>query len=433
VYCVATTCGTADDGKPCIDQSGLFDTCCGGACNALNDPANCGQCGIACLDGGICLAGQCLSPGSCSFNGGLCAYDGGQGVCCAGQCVAESDPLNCGGICGQACPIGTTCDPAANYYSLCVDDAGSTTACSQDSNCPQGYLCPYNRCISTSCADGGGFYCALGEDAGIGYCCQGQCIDLSQDNALGVCGECSWVCPQGATCSYGACTTPDGGMADCSDGGCIAGLGCLALGYTDVCVPFACGPQSEGQSCLFGLSHVGTCCGGSCVDLYGDPDNCGNCGQACTSGACLNGCTAPIPQLCVQTCGPGTLCAVTDCVDSICQQYGQACVAQDGQMGFCCDLSCVDLQSDPLNCGSCGLTCVNGTACVNGLCNGDTVCGPGHADSYCNLDAGISYLCCPGAGCIDTSGDSQNCGACGNVCAQPTACDAGACVISGPG
>jgi hypothetical protein len=66
-------------------------------------------------------------------------------------------------------------------------------------------------------------------------------------------------------------------------------------------------------------------------------------------------------------------------------------------------------------------------SCQNGYCNGVTACGPGHIGSFCNLDAGISYLCCAGLGCIDTSMDPDNCGSCGAVCSAGQNCVAGKC------
>src|SRR5262249_34591595 len=70
---------------------------------------------------------------------------------------------------------------------------------------------------------------------------------------------------------------------------------------------------------------------------------------------------------------------------------------------------CIDLTSDPANCGACGRICDG--YCINGTCRD---CAPGQTKC--------------GSACVDVSSDPANCGACGNVCpnSAPT-CDHGTC------
>ena len=264
------------------------------------------------------------------------------------------------------------------------------------------------------------------------------------------CGGCGFTCQVslGETCSNGECQWPDGGMARCYvDGGCPSGFLCWGGG----CLPPTC--EFGQSSCSFGPNRIpyvewvdlgvsgtlGTCCDGVYVDTYADPLNCGACGVECSNGPCgggtWSGClTQPKPHDCNQSCGPGTICAEGSCVDSRCDSPWY-CLAEDGVAGLCClsqnpslpTFFCADLTNDPLSCGVCGLVCPAGAACINGLCNGLAECGPGHAGSYCNLDAGASFLCCPGLGCIDTSSDAQNCGACNAICGNGQICTAGVC------
>ena len=70
---------------------------------------------------------------------------------------------------------------------------------------------------------------------------------------------------------------------------------------------------------------------------------------------------------------------------------------------------CGDTQTNPANCGECGVVCGAGQACVAGAC----VCPIYH--SFCD-DA-----------CVPTSVDPANCGACGNACTGAEACSAGVC------
>jgi hypothetical protein len=75
-----------------------------------------------------------------------------------------------------------------------------------------------------------------------------------------------------------------------------------------------------------------------------------------------------------------------------------------------CGNNCVDVLTDPKNCGLCGSACLcpgDGGVCANGMCACE--CGPGYA--VCN------------GSCVDLHTDPDNCGQCGNAC--PSGCCAG--------
>jgi hypothetical protein len=323
-----------------------------------------------------------------------------------------------------------------------VTDAGASLSCSQDADCGGGRVCAAGFCTTASC-DAGTSSCALVEDAGVvlGICCGDVCVD--PDNDPSNCTVCGNTCPPGLVCAdrIDGCWDPSSGnYFGCGTlGDCPTGWFC----ETGTCFPSTCGPGSEGQYCLFSpssyvfgpSSYVGFCCGGACVDVSSDPLNCGRCGLSCPSGYC-NDCEGPPTPSCLQSCGPGTICAGTRCVDSICEGSEQYCLASDGTLGTCClpalypgcqAGACATLSNDPLNCGACGIVCPPGATCQNGLCNGVADCGPGRANGYCNPDAGLSFICCPGVGCVDTSSDSANCGACNAACPSGQSCDAGTC------
>jgi len=81
------------------------------------------------------------------------------------------------------------------------------------------------------------------------------------------------------------------------------------------------------------------------------------------------------------------------------------CYAPDLQ----CGQYCIDVSSDPANCGACGKTCQQGFVCAGGAC----ICG--YAEMAC------------GSKCVNPDTDNENCGTCGNACPAGTACSAGAC------
>ena len=77
-----------------------------------------------------------------------------------------------------------------------------------------------------------------------------------------------------------------------------------------------------------------------------------------------------------------------------------------------CGGTCVDLQTDVANCGTCGTHCppFSGQVCVAGVCK----CPAG-------------YVNCSGT-CVNPVSDPFNCGACGNTCTAGKTCVAGTCV-----
>ena len=89
-------------------------------------------------------------------------------------------------------------------------------------------------------------------------------------------------------------------------------------------------------------------------------------------------------------------------------ERGDGCLSVANQV--CCDGSCVDVTSDPANCGSCHHACQPGEVCRYGECQ----CG--EHGTICNGQ------------CVDTQTDAKNCGSCGHVCGTCETCVGGQCV-----
>ncbi len=72
-----------------------------------------------------------------------------------------------------------------------------------------------------------------------------------------------------------------------------------------------------------------------------------------------------------------------------------------------CESSCVDLSTDPLNCGACGHACAAGVACAGGVCAGVPVTGAGDASVGGGGDGGGSDAGADGTGSAgaDSAGD----------------------------
>jgi hypothetical protein len=80
--------------------------------------------------------------------------------------------------------------------------------------------------------------------------------------------------------------------------------------------------------------------------------------------------------------------------------------------------TCVDLQTDAEDCGTCGHNCGMGATCVAGTCT----CPAGETDC-----PGVGAF---GGGCFDLLTSKLHCGTCATVCtgATPT-CTAGMCTM----
>jgi hypothetical protein len=121
-----------------------------------------------------------------------------------------------------------------------------------------------------------------------------------------------------------------------------------------------------------------------------------------------------------------------------------------------CRNTCVDLRSDPQNCGGCEAVCPLNSTCKDGMCicdAGQAVCGGqcvdlqndplncGACGRSCPSDASCSASClvepsCPAycnGTCSDPLFDSNNCGSCGHACRPGEHCLGGKCACSSAG
>lgn len=283
------------------------------------DIENCGACGSTCVgvravDHFECIEGRCALQ--CYNDNGLDC----DGLVDNGCETSPLDNDNCG-ACGNACT-----DPAKPCMAI-----NGKVQC----GCPSG---------QSVCNDGW----------------SDQCVDLeSDDNNCEVCGI---ACPPEGDGSPLQTNTYYG----CAGGEC---------GHVK-CLPFTA--DCDGNTAT------------GCEISLADVQNCGSCGNACAPGqGCyfVNGNTF-------------------------------ACLCAQGETR--CDWGCVDLATDALNCGSCNNVCNTDEVCIGGMCAQQ--CSVGKAD--CNGNAAD--------GCeVNTNSDPRNCGGCGIACdataGQP--CAGGRCVV----
>ncbi len=170
----------------------------------------------------------------------------------------------------------------------------------------------------------------------------------------------------------------------------------------------ACSPV-VGAQCRGDLAQ----CGSECVDLDHDSRHCGGCflacddGQSCVLGACVG---YPADDGGVAAAGDaGTSepdAGVGAGVDAAVDDDAGVVEVEGCDLGeLSCDGACVRPDSDPRNCGACGVVCGEGEVCAGGACGG----GCGAPRTTC------------GDRCVDLLRDPDHCGACG------VECDSGVC------
>ncbi|MEO6417981.1 MAG: hypothetical protein ABIP39_01140 [Polyangiaceae bacterium] len=233
--------------------------------------------------------------------------------------------------------------------------------------------------------------------------CFGQCVS-NTDPLYGCnaaeCAPCT-LTRASATCAGGACAVGacDPGYSNCNNlsaDGCETDL--AQTGHCGTCntvcdgtpTPY-CAPSGSGFACSTNCTALApTLCGTQCADLNTSRAHCGDCNTACPvvangtetcvaracqlacatnfhacSGACASNAD---PNTCGSSCTPCVPPAnsTATCGAGAC---GFACKAGHGN----CDANAVNgcettFASDPLNCGTCGHSCL-GQACTAGVCD----------------------------------------------------------------
>jgi hypothetical protein len=252
---------------------------------------------------------------------------------------------------------------------------------------------------------------------GFAACGGNGCVINLETDAQN-CGMCGRVCPQSPhatpTCSAGHCgVTCLTGFKDCdgsASNGCetnveIDDQNCGSCG--NMCTSANGAPKCTAGSCGIASCDPGfkdcnnTPVDGCETDIETDPNNCGACASPCALAHATSNCT-------------GGNCAVTMCSVGYRDCNG---MAADG-----CE---VDIDTDPMHCGSCTSPCNLANAvpnCAGRVC-GIATCNTGFKD--CNGTAAD--------GCeVDIDTDPNNCGACASPCALAHAtaqCTSGSCAI----
>lgn len=214
---------------PCAEGLICCDTFC---LDATTSPENCGDCGVVCGHGEVCIDGACVADPGCPElcaegtlccggqcidatadpNCGHCGFscEGVGGICCDGRCHV-GDPENCE-ACGVPCPPGWECRPGAGF-GCCL--FGEAEGCIVGSDC----CFSSQQCCNGVCVFDASYCSCPGGCSPQQACCNGQCVDPYGD--VGNCGGCGVSCAAGEVCAGGTCTheapvpeEPTGGEAE---------------------------------------------------------------------------------------------------------------------------------------------------------------------------------------------------------------------------
>jgi hypothetical protein len=194
-----------------------------------------------------------------------------------------------------------------------------------------------------------------------------------------------------------------------------------------------------------GLDAAGT--GGGCdpAATVSDARNCGACGHDCTAlpgidptritcsggvcnpgGACLAGrahCTSRPDDGCETDLTSALHCGACGIrcggATPYCGASGDHWACTGGCGGSMCGTSCVNLQTDPRNCGACGHACASGATCSGGGCSGtDCPSGTHLCGTICALNSSVSTCGTSCTPCSAPAHATATCtdGACGFSC-----------------
>jgi hypothetical protein len=229
---------------------------------------------VSCMGGScvqVCPSGQSNCGGTCRPTGGTCTTAGSGGCQSTGTIV-------CSGA-------GTTCSGAPRTSGSCTGIVGGVCNASGDCVCPAG---------QTNC---GGTCRNLSTDAGNCGACGRGCSAPVGGSVSCMSGACVLACPAGQSNCGGFCRVTGAGCTSAGSGGCQNSGTIVCSGTGTVCnaVPRTSGACTSPPGGVCGAGGVCSCpagttnCGGTCVNLSSNANNCGACGRTCGAGRACEG------------------------------------------------------------------------------------------------------------------------------------------------
>jgi hypothetical protein len=463
-------------GSSCVNQPGK-------TCNALDNDIYENECrpDIGCQWEGqpSCGSGGCCIGGHIAMAGAVCQTLNAYWNCVGNMIFVNSQVLECD---GNSATCGGNPVIILDAYENCITHGGCNTEAYWPTLCRcvswSSFSQPGARCAgggpcmgdggSMGCCDAMGETCATkgyvcgdwhlcGADincgsCGVGYNCNtlGKCVLACSDIGAGcstgssccspgycVAGVCASGCgSNGAMCSTTTANYNSYGI--CASSTCDTSLAGLSAGtYYSSCSGVPNNAVADGDSLAGGFSQNGICCSSSFMSsgtLSSDVNNCGSCGNVCSSNhgtsscsggtcsiSCSGGwgnCNGLVSDGCEQTLTTLTHCGACNNPCSLAHATA-SCATGSCQIGSC-DSGWLNCDGGPANGCEQSTSVTNGvlTSCSNVNCN------PG----YGNCDG--NYL----NGCERSLNTLTDCGNCNVACSLANAaesCASGSCVVTG--
>lgn len=382
--------------------------------NVMNDSKNCGGCGVECDPGGSCDEGVCKYNYICQKGLIECGIEVNEKII-QPLCFDPSNPKQCGAECiivkeneDVKCPPGKTCDKVDETHYLAY------TACFENSICNENNQCecpikpsdgdtlgrcndgteqnPEYRCLAPSkterCGEslcsGNGTNC----DDHPGTSCRINAFDTYECQCKG--WELACTIESTINCINPAINPSYCGLEDCSQ---IASHAACSL--DSFC---------DGGECVCNDENM-IICGGKCISPLEDKNNCGACGNKCTSNErCIGGscvCSEKEVEMIIngeRRCAnpkENEYCNIhinddNEIIYENCSEKNMKCQKESDGVYRCackddfieCDGVCINPMTNPDYCGAkddCELVSERGEKCKN-----NEVCSEGECNSTCN-------------------------------------------------
>src|SRR5664280_417953 len=279
---------------------------CSTVCGSINGTGSCsgGVCGIACTagyghcDGNFgngCESTLATDAANCGGCGTHCNYANASGVCSSSTCqmgTCNTGYGNCNGGTADGCEVAlNTVSSCGSCGNLC-GSANATPSCTAGA-CNEACSTGYGNCDALA-ANG----CEQNIGTDVNHC--GNCTTVcSYANATPTCpagscvmGGCAYLFGNCNTSTADGCEKPL--AADTSNCG-VCGAACSTNNATPACSGGACSIVS----CSGGYTDCDHSAANGCeIHTASDMNNCGGCGQVCTT-SCTNGvCATPCNGIC---------------------------------------------------------------------------------------------------------------------------------------
>jgi hypothetical protein len=318
-------------------------------------------------------------------------------------------PFPCGA--DETCPDGFRC-VSGDGGRVCIVSSDSS-ACSNDSDCSQGFWCQSSKCTACNDAEHCGTSCQACTNA-LPVCSGTACVQCVLDadcNAAGA--TCSaqhtCQCPTGQLYCTDSCADVSTSAANCGGCGnvCSAGQGCSGGNCVKACTTSADCLIADEDCTAGACTCSGTICGSTCVDTTSSHDQCGDCSTVCRADQICSAST------CI--CGAGMMVCDASCASCSGNQV-PTCLS-DGSF-YCCDQGTIYCEAYPGVCWDSSQSCDSLIKCPDGNWRS---CPESTQRYNCNTSqCADCTAACDGKWCGD-DGCGGNCGQCppGQTCTDP--------------